>query len=58
MPTTRTVPARPVLLIALTSALRLTPDSATAHWRPLSDGLDGPAAAGRALFTMAHASSG
>ncbi|WP_020116133.1 M14 family zinc carboxypeptidase [Streptomyces canus] len=34
MPTTRTVPARPVLLIALTSALLLTPNSATADPEP------------------------
>ncbi|MFG2457704.1 M14 family zinc carboxypeptidase [Streptomyces sp. NPDC048523] len=34
MHTTRTVPARPVLLIALTSALLLTPDSATADQEP------------------------
>ncbi|MFF7067235.1 M14 family zinc carboxypeptidase [Streptomyces pseudovenezuelae] len=34
MPTTRTVPARPVLLIALTSALLLAPNSATADPEP------------------------
>jgi hypothetical protein len=44
--TTRTVPARPVLLIALTSALLLAPDSATADPEPPtreSAGDQGPA---------------
>ncbi|MFF1303412.1 M14 family zinc carboxypeptidase [Streptomyces sp. NPDC058307] len=48
MHTTRTVPARPVLLIALTSALLLTPDSATADPEPPireSAGDQGPARA-------------
>ncbi|MEU9169060.1 M14 family zinc carboxypeptidase [Streptomyces sp. NPDC048420] len=46
MHTTRTVPARPVLLIALTSALLLTPNSATADPEPPtreSAGDQGPA---------------